>query len=201
MRASTSASQARGSTSFSFAVTISEYIAAARSPPASDPANSHDFLPRAIPRNARCTARSMSVASLRLWHLRPHEGAIVRRNTQLIQPSSRAARDLKLGAACSCDTSRALGGRAVFSARLGVCCEPQAQHVHAHRARHRCGLCLQPCRCAAARFLPGGLPHHGRHRTVYFEAAAVITVLVLLGKVLELRAREQTGGAIRALLN
>jgi Cu+-exporting ATPase len=36
--------------------------------------------------------------------------------------------------------------------------------------------------------------------TVYFEAASVITVLVLLGQVLELRAREQTGGAIRALL-
>ncbi len=36
---------------------------------------------------------------------------------------------------------------------------------------------------------------------VYFEAAAVITTLVLLGQVLELKAREQTGGAIRALLN
>ena len=36
---------------------------------------------------------------------------------------------------------------------------------------------------------------------VYFESAAVITVLVLLGQVLELRARAQTGGAIRALLN
>jgi Cu+-exporting ATPase len=36
---------------------------------------------------------------------------------------------------------------------------------------------------------------------VYFEAAAVITVLVLLGQVLELRARETTGGAIRALLD
>jgi P-type Cu+ transporter len=36
---------------------------------------------------------------------------------------------------------------------------------------------------------------------VYFEAAAAITVLVLLGQVLELRAREQTGSAIRALLN
>jgi Cu+-exporting ATPase len=35
---------------------------------------------------------------------------------------------------------------------------------------------------------------------VYFEAAAVIIVLVLLGQVLELRARAQTGGAIRALL-
>lgn len=36
---------------------------------------------------------------------------------------------------------------------------------------------------------------------IYFEAAAVITVLVLLGQVLELRAREQTSGAIRALLD
>jgi P-type Cu+ transporter len=36
---------------------------------------------------------------------------------------------------------------------------------------------------------------------VFFEAAAVITVLVLLGQVLELRAREQTSGAIRALLD
>ena len=36
---------------------------------------------------------------------------------------------------------------------------------------------------------------------VYFEAAAVITTLVLIGQVLELRAREKTGGAIRALLD
>ena len=36
---------------------------------------------------------------------------------------------------------------------------------------------------------------------VYYEAAAVIVALVLLGQVLELRAREKTGGAIRALLD
>src|SRR3546814_7263224 len=36
---------------------------------------------------------------------------------------------------------------------------------------------------------------------IYFEAAAVITVLVLLGQVLELPARERTSGAIKALLN
>src|SRR5262249_8084503 len=36
---------------------------------------------------------------------------------------------------------------------------------------------------------------------VYFEAAAVIIVLVLLGQVLELRARERTGDAVRALLD
>jgi len=48
---------------------------------------------------------------------------------------------------------------------------------------------------------PAGFQGHDGSVAVYFEAAAVITVLVLLGQVLELRAREQTGGAIRALLN
>jgi P-type Cu+ transporter len=46
----------------------------------------------------------------------------------------------------------------------------------------------------ALRAAAGGIP-------AYFEAAAVITVLVLLGQVMELRAREQTSGAIRALLD
>ncbi len=52
-------------------------------------------------------------------------------------------------------------------------------------------------------FAPGIFPHELRHGgavAVYFEAAAVITVLVLLGQVLELSARERTSGAIRALL-
>ena len=48
---------------------------------------------------------------------------------------------------------------------------------------------------------PAGFKGMNNTVAVYFEAAAVITVLVLLGQVLELRAREQTGGAIRALLN
>jgi P-type Cu+ transporter len=51
---------------------------------------------------------------------------------------------------------------------------------------------------------PGSFPAtfrgHGGAVSVYFEAAAVITVLVLLGQVLELRAREATSGAIKALL-
>lgn len=47
--------------------------------------------------------------------------------------------------------------------------------------------------------LPHSLRHHGE-LPVYFEAAAVIIVLVLLGQVLELRARAGTGQAIRALL-
>jgi heavy metal translocating P-type ATPase len=53
--------------------------------------------------------------------------------------------------------------------------------------------------------LPGMFPPAFRSAdgavAVYFEAAAVITVLVLLGQVLELRAREQTSGAIRTLLD
>jgi Cu+-exporting ATPase len=48
-------------------------------------------------------------------------------------------------------------------------------------------------------FPPAFRDMHGEV-AVYFEAAAVITVLVLLGQVLELRARERTSGAIRALL-
>jgi Cu+-exporting ATPase len=55
-----------------------------------------------------------------------------------------------------------------------------------------------------ALLFPGALPAafrmHGDMPPVYFEAAAVITALVLLGQVLELRARSQTSGAIRALL-
>ncbi|MBI5941132.1 MAG: heavy metal translocating P-type ATPase [Caulobacterales bacterium] len=47
---------------------------------------------------------------------------------------------------------------------------------------------------AAFRNMDGSVP-------VYFEAAAVITALVLLGQVLELRAREQTSGALKALLD
>lgn len=58
---------------------------------------------------------------------------------------------------------------------------------------------------AVAVFAPGIFPANFRDMSgaapVYFEAAAVITVLVLLGQVLELRARESTSGAIRALLN
>ncbi|EQB10791.1 MULTISPECIES: copper-transporting P-type ATPase [Sphingobium] len=56
-----------------------------------------------------------------------------------------------------------------------------------------------------ATLVPGIFPaaFRGADRTVavYFEAAAVITVLVLLGQVLELRAREQTSDAIKALLD
>jgi Cu+-exporting ATPase len=53
----------------------------------------------------------------------------------------------------------------------------------------------------APELFPAGLRDHSGRVGVYFEAAAVIIVLVLLGQVLELRARERTGGALRALLD
>jgi len=56
-----------------------------------------------------------------------------------------------------------------------------------------------------ATLFPGIFPHqvrgHGGAVPVYFEAAAVIVALVFLGQVLELKARERTGSAIRALLD
>ena len=52
----------------------------------------------------------------------------------------------------------------------------------------------------AARSISGGVPDAAGNVAVYFEAAAAIVTLVLLGQVLELRARSQTGAAIKALL-
>jgi Cu+-exporting ATPase len=49
-------------------------------------------------------------------------------------------------------------------------------------------------------FFPASFRAHGGQVAVYFEAAAVITTLVLLGQVLELRARSQTSSAIKMLL-
>ena len=88
---------------------------------------------------------------------------------------------------------RAVGRLAVLRARLAVARHPQPQHVHADRHGDRRRLALQRRRDARARTC-------SRRRSaaidgavaVYFEAAAVITVLVLLGQVLELRAREST---------
>jgi Cu+-exporting ATPase len=57
---------------------------------------------------------------------------------------------------------------------------------------------------ALAMLAPDLFPHTMRHEgkvPMYFEAAAVVVVLVLLGQVLELRARSRTGSAIKALLN
>ena len=66
------------------------------------------------------------------------------------------------------------------------------------------GVAVGYCFSLIAVVMPGVFPHSFRHMDgnvpVYFEAAAVIVTLVLLGQVLELRARNQTGTAIRELL-
>jgi len=57
---------------------------------------------------------------------------------------------------------------------------------------------------AVAMLTPGVFPNtmqHGGKVAIYFESAAMVVVLVLLGQVLELRARSRTGSAVKALLN
>jgi len=67
------------------------------------------------------------------------------------------------------------------------------------------GVAVAYAASVAAVLAPGLFPADARDMDglapVYFEAAAVIVVLALLGQVLELKARDQTGGAIRALLD
>jgi Cu+-exporting ATPase len=64
------------------------------------------------------------------------------------------------------------------------------------------GICIAWLYSVVVLLIPGvisGAAHDGA--PVYFEAATVITVLALLGQVLELKARERTSGALRSLLN
>ena len=66
------------------------------------------------------------------------------------------------------------------------------------------GISVASIYSAMAVLAPGLFPHAMRHEgkvAIYFEAAAVIVVLVLLGQILELRARSRTGAAIKALLH
>ena len=66
------------------------------------------------------------------------------------------------------------------------------EHVHADRARRGRGVSLQRRRDARARPVSRLVPRWTARSRVYFEPAAVIVVLVLLGQVLELRARSRT---------
>jgi Cu+-exporting ATPase len=78
--------------------------------------------------------------------------------------------------------------------------QPQSRTCLLSSAWRRRRLLVQrDCDCSAPRVSSIVSRRHG-NVPVYFEAAAVITTLVLLGQVLELRARGQTGTAIKALL-
>jgi len=93
-----------------------------------------------------------------------------------------------LDPACAGHARSALGRLAFLRSRLAIHPKSQPEHVHTDWARRRRGLRLQ----RGGDMLPGGIPHsfrgHDGSVPVYFEAAAVITSLVLLGQVLELRA-------------
>jgi cation transport ATPase len=62
-------------------------------------------------------------------------------------------------------------------------------------------ICSASSRSWLSGLFPDGFRDAQGHVGVYFEAGAVIIVLVLLGQVMELGARERTGSAIRALLD
>lgn len=65
------------------------------------------------------------------------------------------------------------------------------------------GVCSAYVFSLTAMLLPGLFPHdlqHGGKVPIYFESAAMIVVLVLLGQVLEMRARHKTGSALRSLM-
>ena len=95
---------------------------------------------------------------------------------------------------------RAVVRPAVLPPHARVVREPQPEHVHADRPRRRHGVRLQRRRDRSRpQLFPDSFRMHGAVET-YFDTAVVITVLVLLGQVLELRARHRTGEAIRQLL-
>jgi P-type Cu+ transporter len=98
------------------------------------------------------------------------------------------------------DAGRAVGRLAVLRACGGIGQEPQPEHVLAHRAGHGRAWLYSIVGTVAPQLFPANLRMTDGAVAIYFEAAAVITVLVLLGQVLELRAREKTSGAIKALL-
>jgi hypothetical protein len=101
---------------------------------------------------------------------------------------------------CAGDAGGAVGGRAVLRARLAV-----AGHAHLNMftliAMGTGVAWLYSVVGTLAPPVSAGVPRHARRGRGVFRGRRVITVLVLLGQVLELRARERTSGAIRALLD
>ena len=136
----------------------------------------------------------------RFWWTLAADGR--RRRAGHVRPSPAAVRhgDPELGRARALGAGRPLGGMAVLRARRPVGRQPQPEHVDADRARDR----RRPSSTASS---PRSRPACSRPRScrwdgssVYFEAAAVIISLTLLGQLLELKARSQTSAAIKSLL-
>jgi Cu+-exporting ATPase len=94
-----------------------------------------------------------------------------------------------------------VGCKAVFRARLEFDQDRQLQHVDADHAGRGGGVCLLGGGHGGAAGVPRFAAWGADTVPVYFEAAVVIIALVFVGQVLELRARERTGDAIKALIN
>ena len=126
-----------------------------------------------------------------------HGRGIPARPAALIAPRAR-----DLGAADPRHAGGAVGRLAVFRARLGI---RSSAGVSTCSRLIALGTGVAYVYSLVAALAPGIFPPSFRIPDgavpLYFEAAAVIVTLVLLGQVLELRARSQTGSAIRALLD
>ncbi len=107
-----------------------------------------------------------------------------------------------MGSTFAGDAGSSLGRMAVFSTWMEFHPQSPSEHVHADRAGNRQRIFIQPGRNALLpNIFPATFQAHNGGVEVYFETSAIIVTLVLLGQVLELRARKQTGSAIRALLD
>ena len=97
------------------------------------------------------------------------------------------------------DAGGSLGWRFFLHPGMAIDRQPQSQHVYADRCRRRRSLFLQAVAVVAPGIFPDSFRRHGEV-DLYFEAAAAITTLVLLGQLIEAKARSRTGQAIKALL-
>ena len=157
----------------------------------------HRRKPRPIPSLRICAAGCGSGAILALPVVVLEMGAAFDRAGSLSEPV-----DIELGPDDFGDAGRAVGGLALLRAWMEFHRHSKSRYVHAHCDGYGRCLGVQRRRDPLSRNIPCWHSATGGGAVaVYFEAAAVITVLVLLGQVLELRARESTSGAIRALLD
>ncbi len=127
-------------------------------------------------------------------------GAVLAAPVFVLDMSGRLTGGFALGPVGVRDTRRAVVRVALLPAGLRFGPQPLAQYVHLDRPGVARPTSIAWSRPSHRDSSPPAFEAHGGLVPVYYEAAAVITVLVLLGQVLELRAREKTGGAIRALL-